>query len=174
MNYPNIEFELSDAATDIVGEGIDVAVRLGDLSDSSLVARRIGETTTVLAASPKFLKRYGVPETVADLSDFPCLIDTISGHRHRWPIAPGVRIKGPVSVNNGEVVRDLALAGLGISYLPDFFVSDDLQKGRLIPVLPALEQTAIGIYAVFPPRRQIGSAARAFVDPIVQYLPQPE
>jgi DNA-binding transcriptional LysR family regulator len=167
--YPevSIEFDLSDASKDIIGEGIDLAIRIANLSDSSLVARQIGEATAVLTASPKFLKQHGVPKTVADLTQLPCLIDTIPGHRHRWPIGPGVGVKGPVSVNSGEIVRDLTLAGLGVSYLPDFFVADDLKKGRLVRVLGDLEQSSIGIYAVFPPRRQIGSAARAFVDHLV-------
>jgi len=172
--YPDvsIEFDLSDASTDIIGEGIDLAIRISKLSDSSLVARQIGEATPVLTASPKFIKQHGAPKTIVDLTELPCLIDTIPGYRHRWPIGPGVRVKGPVSVNSGEIVRDLTLAGLGVSYLPDFFVADDLKKGRLVRVLPTLEQPSIGIYAVFPPRRQIGSTARSFVDHLVENFPQ--
>lgn len=167
----SIDFQLSDATTDLMGEGIDVAIRIADLADSSLVARKISEATAVLTASPKFLKQHGAPKSVADLVELPCLIDTVPGYRNRWPIGKGVRVKGPVSVNNGEVVRDLTLAGLGISYLPDFFVAGDLNKGRLVRVLPDVVGAPIRIYAVFPPRRQIGSAARAFVDHLVESLP---
>lgn len=129
-----------------------------------LVARRIGETTIILTASPQFIKRHGTPTSIGELTELPCLVDTIPGHRHRWPIGQGVRVGGPVSANSGEIVRDLTLAGLGVSYLPDFIVAHDLKHGRLVRVLPDIEQPSIGIYAVFPPRRQIGSAARAFVD----------
>lgn len=166
----SVELALSDATTDIIGEGIDVAIRIGRLADSSLVARKIGESRAVLTASPAFLARHGVPRSAADLADLPCLVDTIPGYRNRWPITGGIQVRGPVSVNSGEIVRDLTLAGMGVSYLPEFFVAGDVGAGRLVRLLPDLEQAPFGIHAVFPPRRHIGPAARAFVDHLVGAL----
>lgn len=164
--YPQvqIEFELTDTRANIVAEGIDLAIRVGNLPDSTLAARRIGEMRMILSASPDFIAKHGQPETIQQIIDFPCLVDTVSKFRNRWPIGEGLRVKAVLSADNGEMVRDLTLAGLGISFLPDFFVADDLISGRLKRVLPDVELPSHGIYALYPPRRQIGSTARAFTD----------
>ena len=94
----------------------------------------------------------------------PCLVDTVPAHGKYWPIGKKVRVNSVIEANNGEMIRDLSLQGLGISYLPDFFVDDDLESGKLVQVLPEFEPDEVGVYAVFPPRRQISPNARAFVD----------
>ena len=164
--YPElqVEFVLSDSTTDIIGEGIDLAIRIGQLPDSSLVSRKIDSVRLILAASPGFLKRHGTPTKPTDLTEMPCLVDTVPAHGKYWPIGKKVRVNSVIEANNGEMIRDLSLQGLGISYLPDFFVDDDLESGKLVQVLPEFEPDEVGVYAVFPPRRQISPNARAFVD----------
>ena len=164
--YPElqVEFVLSDSTTDIIGEGIDLAIRIGQLPDSSLVSRKIDNVRLILTASPSFLKRHGTPTKPTDLTEMPCLVDTVPAHGKYWPIGKKVRVNSVIEANNGEMIRDLSLQGLGISYLPDFFVDDDLESGKLVQVLPEFEPDEVGVYAVFPPRRQISPNARAFVD----------
>jgi DNA-binding transcriptional LysR family regulator len=164
--YPElqVEFVLSDSTTDIIGEGIDLAIRIGQLPDSSLVSRKIDSVRLILTASPGYLKRHGTPTKPTDLTEMPCLVDTVPAHGKYWPIGKKVRVNSVIEANNGEMIRDLSLQGIGISYLPDFFVDDDLESGKLIQVLPEFEPDEVGVYAVFPPRRQISPNARAFVD----------
>ena len=164
--YPElqVEFVLSDSTTDIIGEGIDLAIRIGQLPDSSLVSRKIDSVRLILTASPGFLKRHGTPTKPTDLTEMPCLVDTVPAHGKYWPIGKKIRVNSVIEANNGEMIRDLSLQGIGISYLPDFFVDDDLESGKLIQVLPEFEPDEVGVYAVFPPRRQISPNARAFVD----------
>jgi DNA-binding transcriptional LysR family regulator len=166
QRYPelHVEFVLSDSTTDIIGEGIDLAIRIGQLPDSSLVSRKIDSVRLILAASPGFLERHGTPTQPTDLTEMPCLVDTVPAHGKYWPIGKKVRVNSVIEANNGEMIRDLSLQGLGISYLPDFFVDDDLKSGKLVQVLPEFEPDEVGVYAVFPPRRQISPNARAFVD----------
>ncbi len=167
--YPelNVEFVLSDSTTDIIGEGIDLAIRIGQLPDSSLVSRRFDSVRLILAASPDFINRYGKPRKATDLTEMPCLVDTVPTHGKYWPIGKKVRVNAIIEANNGEMIRDLSLQGLGISYLPDFFVDDDLKLGNLVQLLPEIEPVEVGVFAVFPPRRQISPNARAFVDWLV-------
>jgi DNA-binding transcriptional LysR family regulator len=164
--YPelHVEFVLSDSTTDIVGEGIDLAIRIGQLPDSSLVARKIDSVRMVLTASPDFLKRYGKPTKPTDLTEMPCLIDTVPEYGKHWFVGKKIRVNSVIEANNGEMIRDLSLQGLGISFLPDFFVDDDLKSGKLVQVLTEFESKEAGVYAVFPPRRQISPNARAFTD----------
>ena len=160
----HVEFVLSNSTTDIVGEGIDLAIRIGQLPDSSLVARKIDSVRLILSASPDFLKRYGKPAKPTDLTVMPCLVDTVPAHGKHWFVGKKIRVNSVIEVNNGEMIRDLSLQGLGISFLPDFFVDDDLKSGKLVQVLPEFEPDEVGVYAVFPPRRQISPNARAFTD----------
>jgi DNA-binding transcriptional LysR family regulator len=164
--YPelHVEFVLSNSTTDIVGEGIDLAIRIGQLPDSSLVARKIDSVRLILTASPDFLKRYGKPTKPTDLTEMPCLVDTVPAHGKYWFVGKKIRVNSVIEANNGEMIRDLSLQGLGISFLPDFFVDDDLKSGKLVQVLPEFEPDEVGVYAVFPPRRQISPNARAFTD----------
>lgn len=170
--YPAVKlrFELMDRPIDLVGEGMDLAIRIGQLEDSSLVARRIGETRLMLTATPDFLARHGTPDKPGDLRALPCLVDTIPAHDERWPLGEGLVVDGPVFANSGEMIRELTLAGQGLSLLPDFFVREDVDAGRLVSLMEDRLGDAIGIHAVFPPRGQITAAARAFVDFIANSL----
>lgn len=162
----SLELDTTNRVVDLMSEKMDLAIRVGQLEESSLVARKICETRTVLVAAPEFLDRRGRPAALADLFDLPCLIDTVPHYGARWPFLGGKSVKGPAMINDGEIIRDLTLAGLGIAYLPDFLVKDDLRDGRLDELLPDIASKTTGIYAVFPPRDYISAAARAFADAI--------
>jgi DNA-binding transcriptional LysR family regulator len=163
-----LRFDLRDQPIDIVGEGMDLAIRIGRLEDSALVARRIGETRLMLTATPGFLARHGRPAAPGDLGALPCLVDTVPTRGARWFPDQGLAVDGPVFANSGEMIRALTLAGQGLSLLPDFFVREDVGAGRLVSLMEERFGAAIGIYAVFPPRGQITAAARAFVDFIAE------
>lgn len=164
--YPDVRLHLhlQDKPVDLIAEGIDVAIRIGDLADSAMIARKCGEVTLRLTAAPEFLDRHGTPKSLDDLPSFPCLVDTTPRHGSRWPIGRRINVDGPVTANDGEIVREMTLAGLGISHLPDFFVEHDIAEGRLISLFPDQLGESVGIYTLFPARRQITAAARAFAD----------
>ena len=167
--YSEVQLRLRVVNTpiDLVGESMDLAIRIGELEDNTLVARKIGDICLRLTASPSFIAKHGVPSKVGDLPSFPCLVDTVPAHGHRWPVGPGLRVDGVVEANNGEIIRDLTLAGMGISLLPDFFVEDDVREGRLVSLFEDDIDRRIGIYMVYPHRRHISSAARAFIEFLV-------
>lgn len=162
----SLELDTTNRVIDLMSEKMDLAIRVGHLEDSSLVARKICDTRTVLVASPDFVNRRGRPTKIADLADLPCLIDTVPQYGPRWPFLRGKRVTGPAMISDGEIIRDLTLAGLGIAYLPEFLVKEDLRDGRLDELLPDIASKTTGIYAVFPPRDYISAAARAFADAI--------
>jgi len=170
--YPDVRLHLhlQDRPVDLIAEGIDVAVRIGELADSSMIARKCGEVVLRLTAAPAFLAEHGTPKSLNELPSFPCLVDTVPKHGGRWPIGRRVNVDGPVTANDGEIIREMTLAGLGISYLPDFFVDDDIAEGRLIALFPEELDERFGIYTVFAARRQISAAARAFVDFMVEHM----
>jgi len=169
--YPDVRLDLhlDDKPADLVGEGVDVAIRIGRLADSTMVARKCGEVALRLTAAPSFLAAFGTPRNLDELPSFPCLVDTAPGHGARWPIGRRIAVSGPITANDGEIIRDMTLAGLGISYLPDFFVDDDIAAGRLTSLFADELDERAGIYALFPGRRQVTAAARAFVDFLVAH-----
>lgn len=170
--YPELQLELHlhDKPVDLVAEGVDVAIRIGALDDSSLIARKCGDVRLKLVASPVFLERQGAPQSLDDLPSFPCLIDMTTRQGRRWPIGRRIPVDGPVAANDGEIIRRMALAGLGISLLPDFFVETDIAEGHLVDLFADELDERIGIYTLLPVRRQITPAARAFADFIAESL----
>lgn len=171
--YPNVQIHLhlQDEVVNLVAEGIDVAVRIGELDDSSFIARKCGEVALRMTASPEFIQQHGLPKTPDEVPSFPCLIDMTPRHGSRWPIGRRVNVDGVVTANDGEIIRQMTLAGLGISLLPNFFVDDDLADGRLVELFADELVETIGIYTLLPARRQITPAARAFADFMYEMLP---
>lgn len=176
--YPDItmDLELNDRQVDLIAEGFDLAIRIGELPDSSLVARRLAPSLLLLCAAPSYLERQGIPEQPEDLSDHRCLIYSYGALGNRWrfrgPEADRrVKIAGPLAVNNGEVLAQAAVDGLGIVALPSFIVCDALRSGRLVPVLPdwhLAERAAV--HAVYPAARHLSPKIRAFVDFLVEVI----
>ncbi|MBO6893820.1 MAG: LysR family transcriptional regulator [Roseibium sp.] len=162
-DYPEVVLKLdtTNKVVDLMSERMDLAIRIGELEDSRLVARKICELRSILVASPEFLEAQGRPQSLDALTGYPCLVDTVPAFGARWPILNGKMVSGPAEVSDGEIIRDLAVAGLGVAYLPEIFVNADLETGRLEHILPREGET-FSIYAVFPPRGYISTAARAF------------
>jgi DNA-binding transcriptional LysR family regulator len=161
----SLELLLSDGVVDLVREGIDVAVRLGRMSDSSLVARKLKGYRRVLCASPTYLARHGAPRTADELSSHQCLVRAGQPHwqleRDGKPL--NVPVQGRFAADTPELLRQAALSGLGIVMLPDFLVARDLAEKRLVPVLEAHAQPA-GLFVVYPNAKQLSANVRAFVD----------
>jgi DNA-binding transcriptional LysR family regulator len=169
-----LSIDLSDAMLDLVAEGFDLGLRIGTLEDSNLIARRLADNRRLLCASPGYLERRGVPKAPGDLEQHDCLLMAgAKGPRDRWTLlSPDgsettVRVRGPVESNTGEVVRDAALAGLGISLHSAWHVCEDLKAGRLEVVLPEYRLPESAIYAVMPERRLMLPRVRAFIDFVV-------
>lgn len=172
--YPEVQVDMdvSDRFVDLVEEGYDVAVRIGRLKDSSLVARRICPIRMVVCASPAYLDRRGTPKTPAELAEHDCLLYTNSQSFDQWSfrIAPGsdqtqsIRVQGRMRVSNGDVLRQAALAGLGIVVLPSFIVGDDLVSGKLRGVLTDYTLSEGALHALYPANRHLSPKVRAFVD----------
>ena len=168
---------MSDLQVDLVREGFDLAIRIGDLDDSQLVGRRIAANPRVLVASPEYLERRGTPVVPEDLIAHDCLVLVGSrGRQDRWRLLDGrgsdttVAIDGPLESNLGEVLRDAAIAGAGIAMHALWHVADDLRAGRLVRVLPEHAPPETGIHAVMPDRRFVPQRTRAFVAFLQQEL----
>ena len=174
-----VELGLNDRLVDLVEEGWDLAIRIGNLSNSSLIARRIAPCRIVVCAAPSYLKARGTPHTVASLADHNCLGYTLSQRTpiDRWGFGAdvGVQISGNLRANNGDALRAAAIAGQGIIHQPTFIVADDIREGRLVAL--ALDQPTVelgGIYAVFLPDRHPPARVRAFIDFIAgRFAPEP-
>ncbi|MEI7036618.1 LysR family transcriptional regulator [Fulvimonas yonginensis] len=166
-----LSVHLSDEMLDLVSAGFDLAIRIGALVDSSLVARKLAVNRRVLCAAPSYLRRYGHPRTPEDLAAHECLVLVGSGGRQDvWRLTDAhgrehaVKVGGRFETTLGEVIRDASLAGLGISHHSLWHVQDDLCAGRLVRVLPAYPIADTGIYALMPQRRLVPPRVRAFVD----------
>lgn len=168
----NVQLTLDDRFINPVEEGFDVTIRIGELEDSSLVARRIAAAPRGLYAAPSYLARHGEPRHPHDLSRHSCLHYGFLGSGGLWKLRGpegehGLRILGRLCSNNGEVLRDAAVRGLGISLLPEFIVAADVQAGRLQAVLEAYHPPEIAIHALYPSRRQMLTKVRLFIDFLV-------
>ncbi len=164
-----VDLRLSDAYVDLAADGIDLAIRIGRLENSALIARKLGETALLLAASPGYLARRGVPERVADLTAHDCIRDTNMRGGTGWLLSEGgtevrVPIGGHYLVNSARSARDLCLAGEGIMLCPDYVLGDDLAEGRLVRVLSESVGGALDIHAVYLEGRRLPRRTRAFID----------
>lgn len=178
---PNVEVELVvvDRFVDLVEERFDLAIRAGELKDSTLVARKLMDVRLMLVAAPTYLEQHGTPQEIADLKKHNCLIDTGPSYANRWPVAEkknakAITVQGNARANSGEIIRSLALAGVGITLLPAFFVSKDVHEGRLISFLESKVQFSGGLFAVYPQHRQLSPNVRTFVDYLVGHIDQLE
>lgn len=167
-----LSVHLSDQVVDLVSEGFDLAIRIGALDDSTLVARRLAPNRRVLCASPAYLAQHGTPSLPEDLAQHECLLLFGSGGRQdMWRLRDPdggddirVRVQGRCESNYGELLRDAAVAGLGIAMHSTWHVADDLRGGRLRIVLPRHRPHDTAIHAVMPQRRMVPPRVRAFVD----------
>jgi DNA-binding transcriptional LysR family regulator len=175
----NIDLDLTHRMVDLVEENIDVAIRVTDPRDSSLVARRLAPAPIVAVAAPSYLRRRGTPKNPTDLRDHDCLVDTNFRDQQRWRFRPGdkangktetITVTGPLRVNNPDAVREMAEAGLGIALVPHFVASDALQAGRLREILKGRVAFHWSILAVYPRRRYLPLRVRAYIDHLAEQI----
>lgn len=163
-----IELLLEDRYTDLQAEGIDVAIRIGALRDSSLVATRIGTVARLFCAAPAYLAEKGEPREPAELQDHCCLHYSLLSVREEWGVAFGrsgqvTQINGPLSANNAEVLTECAVQGMGIVLLPRFVVAPALADGRLRQVLAAYSPEPFGLFAVRTSRQFTPARLQLFI-----------
>lgn len=158
--YPDLEIELvmSDGFIDLVEEGVDLAIRIGELMDSALIAQRIGSTRRALVTSPAYLKQAGKPADIKGLQHHNCLINTGYASVHRWhftgPNGPiSVKVSGNLRANNSEALREALIRGAGIGLLPVWLVHDGLANGTLVQVLEEYQPRPLPIHALYPQNR---------------------
>jgi len=175
--YPQVQLDiaLSDRKVDLVEEGFDVAIRIGALPQSDLIARKLGEAHSIVCASPGYLAAHGTPQAPGDLSEHACLSYSLSSSGHDWRLESAsqqvtVPVNGPMRADNGDIIRLAAVAGAGIAFQPHFIVGEDLAAGRLVQVLPDWRSAEMGIHAVYPSRKHLSAKVRTFVDFIVAAL----
>jgi DNA-binding transcriptional LysR family regulator len=176
--HPDVSasLDLSDRTVDLVGEGIDCAVRLGGLVDSSLVAVRLGEMRRVVVGSPAYFQRRGVPRSLDDLTRHDCLsLPTQPGWDFQAAGKPLLfKPPGRFACNDGAVLHDWALAGMGLAWRSLWEVGEDLRWGRLVSVLDDLATAPVGIHAVFPQRRHLPLRVRLFIDMLKDNYGRPD
>jgi DNA-binding transcriptional LysR family regulator len=171
----SIDLDLTHRIVDLVEENIDVAIRVTEPRDSSLVARRIAPVSIIAVAAPAYLRRRGTPKKPTDLREHDCLVDTNFRDQQRWRFqwkgkAETVTVDGPLRVNHPDAIRDLAIAGLGIALVPDFVATKALREGKLREVLPGTVALRWSILAVYPRRRFLPLRVRAYVDHLVERM----
>jgi DNA-binding transcriptional LysR family regulator len=170
--HPGLELDVdfSDRVVDLVAEGQDLAVRIGDLRDSSLIARKLLEVRMVVAAAPAFWQRHGVPAHPRALGALPALCYTGSERIDSWryadPQGAGgtVHMRAAMRSTNGGFLRDAAIAGLGVVLQPSFILEDAVRAGRLVPALCDHRWPTVAIHAVYPQTRHLSARARTFID----------
>ncbi|MEO0982311.1 MAG: LysR family transcriptional regulator [Pseudomonadota bacterium] len=174
--HPAIRFDVdfSDRRVDLIAEGIDLAVRIGVLEDSSLIARKLAPIKMIAAASPAYLKRYGVPATPSDLKPMGDLrYDNRRADGWTFTSPEGLRetvkLEPVMIASNGDFLADAAIAGAGVTLQPSFILYEALRDGRLVPLLPDHTLPEVGLYALYPPTRHLSKRIRALVDHLAEH-----
>ncbi len=173
--FPDISVNmvLNNRYVELISEGFDMAIRIGELEDSTLRARKLTETTKRMIAAPGYIAKYGRPTKIDDLNEHKLLHYSSQAGGSVWKLtAPSgekrqVRTAGGLSVNDGQSLLNAAISGLGIAYLPSFLYADAMAKGLVEDVIPDLPVETQGIYAVYPPGRFTQPKVRAFIDFLV-------
>jgi DNA-binding transcriptional LysR family regulator len=176
MKYPDVSVELSldDHYVDLLDQRFDLAVRVGNLAESSLIARKLGSVETVLCASPAYIAANGSPRAPRDLHQHNCLVYTYSTRQNVWRFfdeqrkEEAIHISGRFLANNADALLVLALKGAGVILAPDYIVENDLLAGNLVRLLPGYRTQQTPIHAIYAHRRAIPPKIRAFVDFLAQ------
>lgn len=181
MKYPDVsvDLHLNDRRIELMEDGYDLAVRVGRLSDSSLIARKLSESHMLLCAAPSYIEKHGAPTSPRDLMDHACLRYTYFDDGDNWNFTKNgesisVQVKGKLDCNNGDALVEAAIAGGGVVLQPCFLIGEYLNEGRLVHLLPDYETTDIPIHAVYPQNRLVPQKLRTFVDFLVEWFrPKP-
>lgn len=170
--YPEIEVQLrlTDRPINLAEEGFDVCIRFGNIPDARIVARKIASNRRYLCASPDYLRKYGIPQTPADLQHHKCIvIHQTNATYGTWYLSNGtvdetVKVRGAVVSNDGEAAVTLALRGLGVIERSEWHVAPYIRSGQLLLVLPDWELPAADVYVVYPVKKNLSAKVRTFVD----------
>jgi len=165
----SIDLRLTDRFAGLVDEGIDVAVRIAELEDSPLIARRLAPARIVACAAPSYLERHTTPTEPHELTNHGCIVDTNFRNSPLWTFKVAgklttVKVDGRFSVNSAGAARMMVLRGAGIGLIPTYAVGEDIKHGRLVVVLEKFESFNFGIYALYAHNRHLAAKVRAFVD----------
>ncbi len=169
--YPDVtvDLRLTDRFVDLLEDGVDVAIRIGELADSQLIARRIGPAELVVCAAPDYLAKAGQPKTIAELSEHSCILDSNMRDTDHWVFesegkVDRVPVSGRFRLNSALGACRLALAGQGIVFGPTYVMAPHIASGDLVPVLPQIATRELGIYAIYQENRHLSTKIRVFVD----------
>lgn len=170
--HPGVEFDLdfNDRAVDLVREGFDLALRISKLDDSSLIARKISEIKRVFCASPEYLQQRGEPTVPDELSNHRTIAYSFDHVRDTWILISDAGKEFTIKLNpyfrasSGEILRDAAVAGRGITFLPTFIVHRELEEGSLVPILRDYSTPEVNLFVIYPQTRHLCTRVRAFID----------
>jgi DNA-binding transcriptional LysR family regulator len=180
VQHPKVKLDvtLADRLVDLVEEGYDVAIRIANLENSTLVSKRLATTRMVLCASPQYLKLNGTPKHPGELADHAVISYSYWSTKDEWhfkgPLGPvSVKTNPCIHTNNGDTCRAAALASQGVILQPSFLVGDDLASGALVELMPEFRSLELGIYAVYPSRQHVSPKVRALIDFLTNHFSQP-
>ena len=170
-----LDLRLEDRYVDLVDEGVDVALRISTLADSSLIARKIADMRVIAGASPELLKHYDMPKHPEDLRHLPCIVDVNLQGQSNWRFSEdgktiSVPVSGPLRVNSPLAARKAAVMGLGFVILPSYLADSVVASGELVPVLQDYLPTGQTLQAVYPHRRHLAGKVRALIDHLVDWF----
>ncbi|MFZ6675160.1 LysR substrate-binding domain-containing protein [Undibacterium sp. Xuan67W] len=164
-----LTLSLNDRVVDLIGEGVDVAIRIASLTDSNLIGVKLADNKRVVVASPAYIKRHGTPFTLDELSNHNCLAFSSDGSQRGWTFRQNgknvvLKVEGNMVCNDGEVLHDWAIAGKGLAWRSMWEVGTEIESGKLVTVLDDFTAPGNDIYAIFAQRRHLPLRIRAFVD----------
>jgi DNA-binding transcriptional LysR family regulator len=165
--YPelNVQLHLTNQLINLVDEGYDLAIRLGKLEDSTMIAQRLSSRTHYVCASPDYLARFGVPHSLSELSKHNCLQGTLPYWRFQEAgKVNNIEVNGNIRCNSGRALVDAALKGLGIVQLPDYYVLGSIESGQLISLLEQHRESNEGVWALYPHNRHLSPKIRLLID----------
>lgn len=176
LSHPQVEFDLdfSDREVDLMQEGFDLAIRIADLPDSSLIARRLAPIQTIMCASPAYLEQMGIPQLPDELIKHQCLVYSLLRDFEYWHLTDSkgnvikTKIRPYLKASTGEFLRDVAVEGRGIVLIPTFIAYKEIERGTLVPLLEDYKTPQINAYAIYPQTRHLSQRVRAFVDLLIK------
>lgn len=171
-----VEIILQGSHVDLIAEGVDIAIYLGKLEDTSLIARKLASSELVVCGSPEYFKSHGVPEEPEDLVNHSCLVNWAIPPRDRWKFKGvlgerEVKVSGRVQANAADPIQTAAKHGLGMVMLPKYIVGKDIENGSLQPVLEQFSISPLEIHAVYPHRKYMSAKVREFLEFLQEWLP---
>ncbi|MDQ7089169.1 MAG: LysR family transcriptional regulator [Methylococcales bacterium] len=173
----SVDMVLKATASDLIDDVLDIAIHLGKLNDSSLIARKLASSPLVVCASPRYLQQHGTPETPDDLNKHSCLVNWALPPRDLWYFSEGksikkIKVSGRMQANIADPMRIAAIGGLGLIMLPRYIVGNDIKKGKLKTVLERYSPPALEIYALYPHRKYLSAKVRLFLEFLEPWLQQ--